>query len=253
MLIVHEEGPGQIAHVGVGRVEMPLSQGEEPLLDRQDLGDQFRSSERRSTGAGIATEAMPEPKQSAIERKRLAAEACRRWGRGEIEGAEQVARQVGLTELPPADDVFEGTGQAITAQDAGERLAQHRPQHVGAARRRNPIDHERARDERPEPPFVAIGPMAGFIDVEHRFVSDALMRLNDLAEEVDLVKDRGGIPVLLFAGQEAASFEDENALAARRHAMGQRAAARPGADDDYIEDSSANFLTNLHLESATRR
>ncbi len=166
---------------------MPLSQGEEPLLDRQDLGDQFRSSERRSTGAGIATEAMPEPKQSAIERKRLAAEACRRWGRGEIEGAEQVARQVGLTELPPADDVFEGTGQAITAQDAGERLAQHRPQHVGAARRRNPIDHERARDERPEPPFVAIGPMAGFIDVEHRFVSDALMRLNDLAEEVDLV------------------------------------------------------------------
>ena len=35
VLIVHEERVRQIAHVGVGRIEIPLAEGEEPFLNRQ--------------------------------------------------------------------------------------------------------------------------------------------------------------------------------------------------------------------------
>ena len=44
--MVHEERVRQIADVGVGRVEMPLAEREEPLLNRQHFGNQFRTGER---------------------------------------------------------------------------------------------------------------------------------------------------------------------------------------------------------------
>ena len=74
VLIVHEERVRQIANVGVGRVELPLPKGKEPFLNRQDFRDQFRAGERRAPSTGIAAEAMPEPKEAAIEREGLPAE-----------------------------------------------------------------------------------------------------------------------------------------------------------------------------------
>ena len=75
MLVLHEEGMSQVAHVRVRRVEMPLPQGKEPLLDRHDLRDELRAREGRPAGGVGAPEAMPQPKQPTIEREGLAAEA----------------------------------------------------------------------------------------------------------------------------------------------------------------------------------
>ncbi len=60
--------------------------------------------------------------------------------------------------------------RAVAPQDAHEGLAQDGRPHVGAAGGGNAIAHERAGDERPEPPFVAVGPMARLVGVEPRFV-----------------------------------------------------------------------------------
>src|SRR3989338_8336083 len=107
VLIVHEERVGQIAHVGVRRVEIPFAEGKEPLLNRQDFGDKFRTGERRSSGGRIAAEAMPEAKDAAVEREGLAAEAFRGRRGGEVERTEQVPTDVGPAQLSLADDVFQ--------------------------------------------------------------------------------------------------------------------------------------------------
>ena len=127
---------------------MPLAQREEPFLDRQDLR---RSVAARVSGAPrasrIAAEAMPQPKQAAIERERLAAEPFRRGRRGQIERTEQVPGDVRPTELALTDDILQIGGQAVAAENAGERRAQDGLQHVGPAGGGNAIDHERAGDE----------------------------------------------------------------------------------------------------------
>ena len=58
-------------------------------------------------------------------------------------------------------------------------------QHVRTARRRNLIEDERARDQRPDPAFVPVCPMPGFVRVEH-----ALVRQNVL-EFLIRPRDRG--------------------------------------------------------------
>lgn len=71
--IVHEERVRQVADVRVRRVEMPLPEGKEPFLNRQDFRDQFRAGQRGTTGIRIAAESMPEAKEAAIEREGLPA------------------------------------------------------------------------------------------------------------------------------------------------------------------------------------
>ena len=139
VLIVHEERVRQITHVGVGRVEMPLSEGEQPFLQRQHFGDQVRARQRRTTGARLPAEAMPQTEEPPIEPEGLPAEAFRRGRCGEVERTEQVAGDVGPAELSLADDIFQIGRQPITAQDARERLAQDELQHVGPARRGNAV------------------------------------------------------------------------------------------------------------------
>jgi hypothetical protein len=56
-----------------------------------------------------------------------------------------------------------------------------------------------------------------------------------LAAEVALLEeDLGAVPVLRLAGQVSAALQQKDALAGRREPVRERAAARPGADDDYV-------------------
>jgi hypothetical protein len=118
VLIVYEERVGQIAHVRVGGIEMPFSERKEPLFNRQHFRDQFRARQRGTTGIRITTKAMPEPKEAAIERERLPAEAFRRGRGGEVERTEHVAGHVRPAQLALADDIFQIRGQPVTTQDA---------------------------------------------------------------------------------------------------------------------------------------
>jgi hypothetical protein len=170
VLIVHEERRRQVPDVLVGGVQIPLAKRKEPFLKRQNLVDQLCTSEWRATRIGVAAKAMPEPKQAPVERQRLAAEAFRRRRRRKIERAEKIPGDVGPAKLSLADDVFEIAGQAVTPQDARERLAQDGLQHVSAAGRGNAIHHERTSDERPEPPFIAVGPVSGLVGIDDRFL-----------------------------------------------------------------------------------
>ncbi len=68
------------------------------------------------------------------------------------------------------DDIFQIAGQAVAAENPRERRAQDARQDVGTAGRRNAIHHERAGDDRPQPPFVAVGAVSRLIGVEDRFV-----------------------------------------------------------------------------------
>ena len=77
VLIVHEEREGQVSDVGIGGIEVAFAQREESFLDRQHLVDQLGAGEGRPAGAGIAPKAMPQPKQTAVEREGFTAEACR--------------------------------------------------------------------------------------------------------------------------------------------------------------------------------
>src|SRR6516165_3866956 len=57
----------------------------------------------------------------------------------------------------------------------------------------------------------------------------------DLAREVAVLsEDLAAVPVLRLARKVAAALQQEDALARRREAMGQCAAARAGADDDDV-------------------
>ena len=49
-----------------------------------------------------------------------------------------------------------------------------------------------------------------------------------------LPEDRAGLPVLLLPRQEAPTFEQQHALAARGERVGECAAACPGTDDDHV-------------------
>ena len=170
VLILHEERRRQIPDVVIRRVEMPLAERKEPLFDRQDFRDQFVTGERRAAGGGIVAKPMPETKQPAVERECFATETLGRRRVRQVQRAEQVPREMRLTELPLAGRVREIAGQAIAAEHAGEARAQQRLQYVRPARRGNSIEDERARDERPEPPFLAVGAVACFIRIDDRFV-----------------------------------------------------------------------------------
>lgn len=93
--VVHKEGERQVAHVGVGRIEIPFPERKEALLDRQDFGNQVGAGERRASSARVPPIAMPQPKQTAVERQRLAAESLRRRRGREFQGAEKIAGDVG--------------------------------------------------------------------------------------------------------------------------------------------------------------
>ena len=80
------------------------------------------------------------------------------------------------TELALADDVFQVGRQAVAAENAGERGAQDGRQHVGTAGRGNAVHHEGAGDERPQPPFLAVGPVAGLVGIEHRLLPQRRFR-----------------------------------------------------------------------------
>ena len=171
MFFVHEERIGQVADIAMMGVEMPLAQRRESFLDRQDLRDQLRPGEGRPAGVRIATEAMPQPKQATVERERLTAEPFRGWRPGEVEGAQQVSGDVGPTQLTLPSDIAQIAGQAVAAENPRERRAEDGLQDIGASGRGNPIEHKGAGHECPEPPFVAVGPMAGLVDIHDRFVS----------------------------------------------------------------------------------
>ena len=168
--MVHEERVRQIADVGIGRVEMPLAEAK----SRFSIGRTFAVSSARVAGnparPEIAAEAMPQPKEPAIEREGLPAEPLRRRRRRGIERTQQVAGHVRPAELSLADDILQIGGQAITAQDARERIAQDDLQHVGPARRRNAVQHEGPGHERPQPPFVAVRPVSRLIGVDDGLV-----------------------------------------------------------------------------------
>src|SRR2546427_6139204 len=72
MLMVHEQRAGQIADVVVGGIDVALSKCEELFLDRERLGDQLLTSERRAAGMRISVKAMPQAKELSLQGKRLA-------------------------------------------------------------------------------------------------------------------------------------------------------------------------------------
>ena len=143
MLVVHEERLRQIADVGVRGIKIPLAEGKKPLLNRQRPSRSIARESGAHRARRVAPKPMPQAKQPTIEHERLPAEPFGRRRGGEIERTEDVSCHVRPTKLPLTDDVFQIGGQAVTAQDAGERVAENGRQHVGAPRRGNAIDHKR--------------------------------------------------------------------------------------------------------------
>ena len=84
-----EQGPGHVAHFGVVAVEVTIRQLEELLLQRDGLSHQLRAV------CVVAAKAMPEPKQSCVERQRVAAKPIRLGSLSEVQDAEQIAFQMG--------------------------------------------------------------------------------------------------------------------------------------------------------------
>ena len=64
---------------------------------------------------------------------------------------------------------------AIATQHARKDVAEQGDEDLGPARRGNPVHDKRRGDQRPEPAFLGIGPMAGLIAVEHRLVAQRLL------------------------------------------------------------------------------
>jgi hypothetical protein len=91
VLIDYKEGMRQVADDCVRRSKIPFTESKQPLFDRQHRVDQFRAGQRRAADAVIAAEAMPQSKESTIERQRLAAEVFRRRRGRHVECAEQTA------------------------------------------------------------------------------------------------------------------------------------------------------------------
>src|SRR5712671_356301 len=60
VLIVHEEGVRQIADLGVGGIEMPLTERKEPSLDRPRFRDQLCPGQWGAPSGWISAEAMPQ-------------------------------------------------------------------------------------------------------------------------------------------------------------------------------------------------
>lgn len=87
-----------------------VSERKESFLNRPHLRNQFRAGERRTPDAGLAAEPMPEPKETAFERKSLSAEAFRGRRGGEVERSEHVPRDVRPhSTITVADHVFRQT------------------------------------------------------------------------------------------------------------------------------------------------
>ena len=78
--VMHEQRAREVRHLDVRGIDVAFCQREQTLLDRQHLRDQLRAREWGTARAGIATEAMPQPKQLPLQRQGLATEApgCRR-------------------------------------------------------------------------------------------------------------------------------------------------------------------------------
>jgi hypothetical protein len=112
-----------------------LAKREEPFLNRQHVRNQFRTGERRTPCRGITAKAMPEPKEAAIERQRLAAEPFRRRRGGEVERTEEVPRDV--LERDPVNAIVVHENARIThplARDAAAELRSGRPDRDGIVR-----------------------------------------------------------------------------------------------------------------------
>src|SRR5712664_2242593 len=60
------------------------------------------------------------------------------------------------------------------------------------------------------------------------------------------------IPIILFAGQEGTAFQHEDALAARREAIQQGAAASSGSNNDHVEVFGHTEMSRLRRQSLTQ-
>lgn len=170
MLVLDEQRARQIPDGFVRRIEMPLAEAKEWLLYREDVLDQLRAGEGVPRADGSPRNRFESRKRRRSSASASPAEPLGRRRGGQIQRAEQIPRHVRPAKLAVRGNVLHLRRQPIAAEHAGERLAQHGRQDVRPSKRRNPIPHERLRDEGPQPAFVPIGPMAGFVGIERGFV-----------------------------------------------------------------------------------
>ena len=132
--VMHEQRAREVRHLDVRGIDVAFCQREQTLLDRQHLRDQLRAREWGTARAGIATEAMPQPKQLPLQRQGLATEApgCRRCR--QVLRTQEIAPEMRPTELAMGGGIRQVRRQSVAAQDAGKGRAQQVPQDVGSTR-----------------------------------------------------------------------------------------------------------------------
>ena len=126
--VMHEQRAREVRHLDVRGIDVAFCQREQTLLDRQHLRDQLRAREWGTARAGIATEAMPQPKQLPLQRQGLATEApgCRRCR--QVLRTQEIAPEMRPTELAMGGGIRQVRRQSVAAQDAGKGRAEQVPQ-----------------------------------------------------------------------------------------------------------------------------
>src|SRR5260370_604892 len=105
-----------------------------------------------------------------MQGQRVTAESFRVGCLADFLYAQDIAFEVRPAELPLALVVFEVTGTAVAAEDAGEYFAQQLHQHFGAASEGNLIENEVGRHQNPQPAFFTAGPVSRLIAVDNGLV-----------------------------------------------------------------------------------
>src|ERR1022692_1163755 len=106
----------------------------------------------------------------------VAAEAFRVGCLADFLYTQDIAFEVSPAKLALALVVLQVTGTAVAAKDPGEYLTQQLDQHFGPAREGNLIEDEVRRHQSPDPALVSAGSIAGFVAVDHRFMSQLLFQ-----------------------------------------------------------------------------
>ena len=219
LLVVREQRSRQVAHVLVRAVHMPFGEGKELSLQREDLVDQLRTRERPAAGRRIAAKAVPQAKQSGMEGQRVATESLGVGRLDELERAQDVALEVRPAELQLAAMIRLVGSPAIATQHPREDIPEQRDEDVRRAGRSNPVHDKHRGHHGPEPPFLAIGPMARLIPVEHRLLAQGLL---------EFVTRRGDRVARFFPGRLRAAQTD-------RHVQGvcQQGLHQPARDPTH--------------------
>ena len=158
---------GDRADVRGRGIDVAFAQGEERLLHGLRFGDQLVARDWPAADVRIAAEAMPQAEQAPLERQGLPAKALGGRRRGQVPRAEEIAREMGPTELVMARRVRRIGRQAVAAEHPAEPGAEQPAQHVRPARGGDGVEHEGRRHQRPQPPFRPVGAVPRFVGVEH--------------------------------------------------------------------------------------